>query len=307
MNWVLWAIFGMISVTITRLVTKILLYNFKTSFVTLCQFIIASVCTLLFNGIVFNEIYFGTIISGIATGFTTYFLNKSYNYITNPGLPYIVYRIEMILSTILSYFIFKHVHISKKIIIYMVVMMGSLSYLVLNTKKTQEEKLPEEKSSEEIEQFKSNEIIPLWIKYALLSAFSCTIMVLTTKSVLMKSSNMKTHTSIQIIFAALTILFVHKVYAVDEIKKYNISNTKFQDTIKLLLVGFGYFGFIFGLNKSIKISPNPGYTKGIIAGSTILVPFISQFIFNNAILSIKQWLSIIIATICIVQVATCSH
>ena len=300
MNWVLWALFGMGSITITRLLTKILLYNYRTSVVTSIQFIIASICTILFNGIVLSDVYFATIVSGIATGFTTYFLNKSYNYVTNPGLPYIVYRIEMILSTILSFFIFKHVHISKEAIFYMVVMFISLAFLILNTKKSQEEKI--------VEEFTPGKKMPLWIKYAILSALSCTVMVLTTKAVLMKSKNMKTHTTVQIIFAALTILLFDKLYSKEkEKKKRNLNNADYKDILKLIIIGLSYFCFIYGLNKSIKISPNPGYSKGIVAGSTMLVPFIAQLLFKNSMLSKKQWLSIIISTICITKVATCSH
>ena len=47
--------------------------------------------------------------------------------------------------------------------------------------------------------------------------------------------------------------------------------------------------------------------RGIDAGSTMLVPFIAQFLLKNSMLSKKQWLSIIISTICITKVATCSH
>ena len=80
-----------------------------------------------------------------------------------------------------------------------------------------------------------------------------------------------------------------------------------MDIFQMILVGLGYFSFLYGLNNSIKVSPNPGYSKGIVAGSTILVPFVAQFLFINSFLSTQQWLSIVISTVCISQIATCAH
>ena len=68
-------------------------------------------------------------------------------------------------------------------------------------------------------------------------------------------------------------------------------SSSFIGLLKLLGVGFGYFGFIYSLNRSVKISPNPGYSKSIVAGSTLIVPFVSQYLFRNSFLNIQQWVA----------------
>ena len=294
MYWVLWALCGMIAVSITRILTKNLLYTYSTSLVTMVQFLIGAICSILATNttLSFSSVQIWTVLSGIATGFTTYFLNKSYNYVTNPGLPFMVYRLETILTTILSYLIFtKSVALNTKKLVAMTVMIASLGVLVISTPKSQEEKGAENFQSTDISSNVAKSILKPWVGYAILSALSCAIMILTTKKVLLHSGDTDNHTTFQLIFAALTIIIVYIYSQSNDDSNIDLDTINTDDLLKLLGVGFGYFGFIYSLNRSVKISPNPGYSKSIVAGSTLIVPFVSQYLFRNSFLNIQQWVA----------------
>ena len=294
MNWVFWALCGMIAVSITRILTKFLLYTYSTSLVTMVQFVIGAICSILATNITlsFSSIQWWTVISGIATGFTTYFLNKSYNYVANPGLPFMVYRLEIILTTILSYLIFtKSVALNTKKLVAMILMIAALGVLVISTPESQEEKRVESFQQMDNKEDIGGSFLKPWVGYAILSALSCAIMILTTKKVLLQSGDTGNHTTFQLIFAALTIVIVHVYSQSDDDSNLDMETLKSDDLLKLLGVGFGYFGFIYSLNRSVKISPNPGYSKSIVAGSTLIVPFVSQYLFRNSFLNIRQWVA----------------
>ena len=117
-----------------------------------------------------------------------------------------VYRLETILTTILSYLIFtKSVTLNTKKLVAMTVMIASLGVLVISTPKSQEEKGAENFQSTNVSGNVINQYETMgWL--CDLITLSCAIMILTTKKVLLHSGDTDNHTTFQLIFATLTIM-----------------------------------------------------------------------------------------------------
>lgn len=316
--WQIWALFSMLSVTITRILTKVLLSFYNSSLITLIQFSIASILSLLLNGLQLNLINVISIITGISTAYTTFFLNESYKYVNNVGLPYMVYRIEVILTTVFSYLILgsHHIQLSWIKIIYMIILLISLKYVIGNNSDRENKKTTE------------NNIfgIPKWVFYSGLSGLFCVVMMISAKFVMMKymkdkngmgSKGILTHISVQLLVATITMmvtqLYISKnippkeyfnphINSIMKKEQRIITNVNIRSKILLLLIGIGYFGFIFGLNRSLVSTPNPGYSKAIISLSTLLVTIISTYVFKDANLTQTQWIGIIISMLCVLGI-----
>ena len=96
---------------------------------------------------------------------------------------------------------------------------------------------------------------------------------------------------------------VHLYSQYEDDSNPDMESIKPDDLLKLLGVGFGYFGFIYSLNRSVKISPNPGYSKSIVPGSTLIVPFVSQYLFRNSFLNIQQWVAMFVSMVAMGYIA----
>ena len=81
-------------------------------------------------------------------------------------------------------------------------------------------------------------------------------MVLTTKYVLLRSKDSKTHTTLQIGSAAVTMLLFYflqeeKTQKEEENKITELTGLQPISAVLLLVVGLGYFGFMYALNLSL--------------------------------------------------------
>lgn len=229
------------------------------------------------NNIVFEKL---SILFGIWTGVIYYLINKAVILVTNPGLVAAIFRIQIIISSILSYFIYGS-HMSYFMMILLCIILVGLFLIGYPDKN------------------KAISKNNTWIILSIISAFMGSIGIIILKYINIKHHNK--YTPIQIlfniiigicIFAIINELIQTKSLEITYKKtKYNIKITSY---ILLLILGLIFPAYVYLLIRSVKTSPNPCMPFAIVTSSIIIISIISSFLFKNSVLDYKKWIGMVL-------------
>lgn len=220
---------------------------------------------------------------GIMAAIDYYLLNKAIVLINNPGIPVIIFRISMIISAILSYFIFNS-YLSYSIIIYILIVIGGMYLLTCNTP------IYEGKDSGYI--------------ISIISAFtsSCTILLMKYITMKLKINYIQIILNLFIgfsIFSIINQLIQRRSLSIMSSMKLANSGSKYINLLvdknkiyyilSLITLSIIYPVFVYILFSAIKKSSNPGFPIVVISSNVIIITLISTYIFEKSDLHIQEW------------------
>ena len=132
--WLIYAFIACLCTTISILIEKELLKKYTSLEVTKYQFSISTLILFIINIIYYNDFKINLLpcLAGFFAFFQVLLLNKSLKMSNNPGLPIALFRTQIILTTILSYFIFKN-PISFEMLLFMIIII--IGYVLITLKK----------------------------------------------------------------------------------------------------------------------------------------------------------------------------
>ena len=252
---------------------------------------IMGLVNFILNLIVF--IYFGSefsfnkyaVASGVFLMLVIHFFSQALIKVNNPGIPTALLRFQVVITFFMSLYFFNSKFEYLKLVFILLMIVGI--FLLLGKKSTDDNKLEKKKDN-------------TYLLYVLGSIISFSIY-----DIFIKKASAETGiiNNVLITSGVATILFIIVQFAIDknigliEILNQKDSHISFFNNNKYLLpLLSGLFLFcqqIF-LIQSIKLSPNPAYSKAILASQILITTLVSQFLFKNAKIATTQIIGMLI-------------
>lgn len=217
-----------------------------------------------------------SIIFGIWTGIIYYLLNSAISIVSNPGLVLCIFRFQIIISSIMSYFIYGS-HLSTYMMIMMCIILVGLFIITapIGQGKT-------------IKQHSYK-----WIILSFIAAIMGSIGIIILKYININIHNKYNYVQIIFnimvgicIFSAMNEYITTKSLYI-KYKSSNSSNIIYFILLMILGVVFPLYSYL--LIKAVHLSPSPSMPFAIISSNIIPVSIISTFLFKNSELTYTKW------------------
>lgn len=226
--------------------------------------------------------------SGLCAGFAAVLLALSFASSPNPGYSMAVFRMQAILTTIASYFIFGAAISPAKVLGMVLALVGVILISISNKK---HKPVKDEKNTENTENKKDEkpQYKYKWELLAIGAGIMMTIKDVLTKKGLLKGGSKVMYSLLwntavfQVIILLITLLVTNGSIKLKEKENKHIPDYNKTALFHIVLAGGAFAMYQFMVIAASKEAPNVGVVKAIDTLGIVITSIASYFLFNSSI------------------------